>query len=72
MRFESYSSINCYSCGTKFKNEDACITIRSDKFESRNMEFSTDVVSKDSQAALCQVHFHRSCFLDIAGSEYTP
>lgn len=68
----------CYRCQQSFKEKDKIYTIKEMEFEdnltipifSDIKDLYTNSVSVSYLEVPKEIHFHKSCYLDIAGLEY--
>lgn len=66
--------IKCFHCNELFKANDQVCTISERVWDSFSMDFKELTIrTTESEIAVpMEVNFHKECFVEIAGSQYTP
>jgi len=65
--------ISCHFCGKLFCDKDPISTISARLFNNYNMNFEELMVEDESNIHIPkEINFHESCFMEVAGKDYTP
>lgn len=61
----------CYHCKQQFKDKDFVISLMLRQFRQYNMTFDHIFIHDAGIEVPMEVNFHRKCFTEVAGQEYS-